>query len=77
MIFLFTPFSWAIEIKLIAFLLLFWKVEDFFWFVFNPDFGLKNFKADKIWWHKENWWLVAPRQYFIFIPIGIILYLIS
>jgi len=76
MTFLFTRFSWSIEIKLIAFFILFWVLEDFLWFVFNPDFGLKNFRAEKIWWHRENWRLIAPKQYFIYLPIGIILYLI-
>jgi hypothetical protein len=45
--------------------------------VFNPAFGLKNFKKEKIWWHEKRWFLFAPVEYFIFIPIGIILYLLS
>ncbi len=75
-IFVFTYFSWAIEIKIISFFILFWVLEDFLWFVLNPKFSIRNFKRDKIWWHAHHWWFIAPAEYFIFVPIGIILYLI-
>src|SRR5687767_7516310 len=29
------PFSWASELRLVAFLILFWILEDFLWFVLN------------------------------------------
>ncbi len=76
-IYLFTDFNLKFEVMLLSFFVLFWSFEDFLWFVLNPVFGIKNFKKEKIWWHKDHWWLIAPLEYFVFIPIGIILYLIS
>lgn len=76
-VYLFQMPSIEIEFRLVALFILFWTVEDFLWFVLNPAFGLKNFKAEKIWWHKDNWWAIAPREYFIFLPIAILLYLLS
>lgn len=77
MVYLFTAFSWAIEFKVLAFFFFFCIVEDFFWFVFNPAFGIKNFRADKIWWHQKNWWVIAPRDYYVFFVIGTLLYWLS
>ncbi|MFC1686997.1 hypothetical protein ACFL0L_00250 [Patescibacteria group bacterium] len=75
--YIFEPFNLSTELTIIAFYILFWILEDFLWFVLNPHFGIKNFKKDKIWWHKKNWWGIAPREYFIFLPLGIFLYLLS
>jgi hypothetical protein len=69
--------SWSIEARIWAFILLFFIIEDFLWFVFNPQFGFKRFKAKDIWWHSANWWWIMPRDYWLFIPIGIGLYLWS
>lgn len=76
-VYFFVDFSWAIELKLIAFVLLFWMVEDFLWFMLNPAYGFKNYKPEKIWWHKNSWWHIAPREVFILVPLGLILYYIS
>lgn len=76
-VYLFYPFTWQIELKIVSFFILFWMIEDFLWFVLNSAYGLKNFKPEKIWWHRNNWWGIAPREYFILIPIGITLYIIS
>ena len=76
-VYLFIGFTLILELKLLSFFILFWMFEDFLWFLLNPEFGLANFKSKKIWWHKNNWWLFAPRDYFIFIPLGIILYILS
>ena len=35
---------------------------DFLWFVVNPHFGLRRFKSENIWWHK-NWILGMPKDY--------------
>lgn len=75
--FIFNPFSLFIELKLLSFFVLFWVLEDFLWFVLNPAFGIRKFKKENIWWHANNWFVFAPREYFIFIPIGIILYKLS
>ena len=75
--YLYVSFSWSTELKIIAFALLMWMAEDFLWFVLNPAFGIKNFRKNKIWWHAKSWWGIAPAEFFILIPLGIILYIIS
>lgn len=76
-IYVFNPISLNTELKLLSFLALFAITEDFLWFVLNPAFGIRKFKKENIWWHANNWFIFAPREYFIFIPIGIILYIMS
>lgn len=73
----FTPFTWPSEFRIIAFLVLFWVLEDFLWFVFNPRFGVTAFRREHIWWHAQSWWGFMPRDYWIFTPIGVGLYLLS
>ena len=76
-IYLFSAFAWSSELKIISFFILFMTVEDFLWFVLNPAYGLKKFRANDIWWHRNNWWGIAPRDYFFSIPAGILIYLVS
>jgi hypothetical protein len=76
-VYLFNAFSLELELKLVAFLLLLWAVEDFFWFIFNPHFGFKKFKKESISWHSVAWWGIAPRDYFILIPLGVCVYFVS
>jgi hypothetical protein len=76
-IYIFQDFSKNTELRIISFFILFWVIEDFLWFVLNPAFGIKKFKKENIWWHRKNWWLFAPREYFIFIPLAAILLLLS
>ena len=68
-----TQFSWAKEARICAFIIFFWICEDFFWFVFNPHFGIRKFKKEYIWWHKDQWWGIMPREYVIWAIVGIIL----
>jgi hypothetical protein len=75
--FLFVPWSLSIELQLFSFLFALWIVEDFFWFLLNPAFGLKKFKKEYIWWHERGWWWFAPKDYFIFLPISAFLYWLS
>ena len=77
--FAFNMVSWQIELQLriLAFYILFWIIEDFLWFMFNPHFGPKNFKPDYIWWHRETWLWIMPKDYWIWIPVGTILYVLS
>jgi hypothetical protein len=62
--FFFVPWSWQMEILLIGFYLGMLLLEDFFWFVLNPYYGIKNFRKGKIWWHK-SWWGPVPSFYWI------------
>jgi hypothetical protein len=68
--------TWAMEAQIIAFFALFWVIEDFFWFVRNPAYGIANFRPDKIAWH-DKWWGFAPRDYYWGSAVGIGLYAAS
>lgn len=68
----FTSWSWRLECLLIAFYLGMVFLEDFFWFVLNPYYGLKNFRKGKIWWHK-HWWGPVPVLYWILLVVFIVL----
>lgn len=65
------------ELRILSFIVLFWILEDFFWFVLNPGYGLKRFRRRDVWWHAPSWWWIMPREYWIFTPIGIALYALS
>ena len=69
--------GWSVELRILAFLAFFWVVEDFLWFVFNPAYGLRRFRRDDVPWHAASWWGVMPRDYWLFLPIGAALYLLS
>jgi hypothetical protein len=71
-----TP-TWGVELRLLSFLILFWVIEDFLWFVFNPAYGLRRFRREAIWWHADTWWGFMPRDYWIFLPIAVALYVLS
>lgn len=53
--------SWRIETRLIACILLFWLAEDFCWFAFNPAYGLSRFDAAHVPWH--HWAGPVPSNY--------------
>lgn len=64
----------AAELRIIAFGLLFWIVEDFLWFVLNPNYGFHAFRRECIPWHAATWWWFMPRDYWIFLPIALAAY---
>jgi hypothetical protein len=68
----FVPWSWQLESLLIGFYMGMMLLEDFFWFVLNPHYGIKNFRKGKIWWHKE-WWGPVPSLYWIMLVIIVLL----
>jgi hypothetical protein len=70
-------FSLAVELRILAFALLFWVLEDFLWFVFNPAFGLRAFRPEYAWWHARDWWWIMPRDYWLFTPVGLGFYAVS
>jgi hypothetical protein len=72
-----TPVTWRAEARILSFFILFWVLEDFLWFVFNPAFGIKRFRPQHIWWHAPTWWWIMPRDYWIFAPLAAGLYIIS
>jgi hypothetical protein len=71
--YLLSPVRLATELEILAFFVLFWVIEDFLWFVLNPEFGLRKFTKANIPWH-PHWWLFAPSEYFVFAVIGVVLY---
>lgn len=71
------PWTFHSELRILAFLVLFWILEDFLWFICNRDYGFKCFKPQYISWHRDSWWWVAPRDYWLGTPLGIVLYLIG
>jgi len=71
------PWTWSGELRAIAFILLFWVIEDFLWFVLNPHYGIRRFRPQHISWHCQAWWWLAPRDYWVAGAIGILLYLAS
>ncbi|MBV9109137.1 MAG: hypothetical protein JO306_07010 [Gemmatimonadetes bacterium] len=66
--------SWAVEARIVAFLIFFWVLEDFLWFVFNPAFGVRRFRREHVPWHALAWWWIMPRDYWIFTPLAVLLY---
>jgi hypothetical protein len=62
-------FSWRMEARCIAALMIFWIAEDFLWFVLNPAFGLARFSQDQIPWHK-HWMLGMPSDYLTYMLLG-------
>ena len=70
--------SWRMQARCAAALMLFWIIEDFLWFVINPDFGLAGLRPGNrgesgvAWWH-PRWFLGFPVEYWLFGPTGLAL----
>ncbi|RYF34631.1 MAG: hypothetical protein EOO26_03790 [Comamonadaceae bacterium] len=45
-------------------LMTFWIVEDFAWFIVNPDYGFARFNPVDVTWHK-HWIFGAPVDYWV------------
>ncbi|MFH0856737.1 MAG: hypothetical protein V1860_02465 [bacterium] len=64
------PFIWSwqwnilSELELLSFFILFAAVWDFLWFVLNPNFSLRTFNPERVWWHKK-WIGKFPTDYYI------------
>jgi hypothetical protein len=52
----------SLELKILALFLFFMLLEDFFWFLLNPHFGLKKFSKKYVVWHGE-WIGFVPESY--------------
>jgi len=69
------PFFWAGkwsmrgESQALGAIMIFWVLEDFLWFVFNPHFGWRKYRKENIWWHK-NWVLGFPLDYWVLGIVG-------
>ena len=67
------PWSASFELKIFSMFFFFWIIEDFLWFVFNPNFGIGKFKKGEIPWH-SRWFLRIPYSYYKFFVLSVILY---
>lgn len=72
-IFLRGRWSWRMEARILAMIMLFWVIEDALWFVLNPAFGWSKFSPGSIPWHK-HWWMGLPTDYWISTVIGTVLF---
>jgi hypothetical protein len=57
--------QWSIskELVVVAWIVAVLRLEDFLWFIVNPAYGWKNFKKEKVAWHKQ-WWGPFPILYY-------------
>lgn len=59
--------EWSTETELTTLAIYFaWgPTWDFLWFVLNPNYGVKNFKQGKVWWHAKSYWVLGlfPTDY--------------
>ena len=69
------PWSISLELKILAMLLLGAVMEDFWWIVLNPSYGLKKFTKKHIHWHR--WVGPLPAMYSTLLFISILLLNIS
>lgn len=65
-----------LEFRIVGSLVLFWILEDFLWFVFNPAFGLSRFNPVFIPWH-HHWMLGVPVDYWVYLVLGTLLIWLS
>lgn len=75
-VFLTWQWSWQLEARIMASLMVFWIVEDFLWFILNPAFGWKRFQPIHVPWHK-HWVIGAPVDYWVFIVASGLLFAYS
>ncbi|OGB27447.1 MAG: hypothetical protein A3I66_06040 [Burkholderiales bacterium RIFCSPLOWO2_02_FULL_57_36] len=64
--------SLCAQCRVLAYIMLFWILEDFLWFVINPEFGIARFDAASVPWHK-HWLWFAPIEYWIYLPLAVFL----
>jgi len=68
-IFLTGTWTAKMEARIMGSLMFFWIVEDFLWFLFNPEFGLAKFNPGHVPWH-IHWIGYVPWDYLIFTGVG-------
>lgn len=73
----FLDLSWNLinELGVLSIYFVLIALEDFLWFVFNPDYTIKNYKKEKIWWFSKSYWIFGlfPIDYLISILASLIL----
>lgn len=74
--YLFIDFSLKNEFNIMGLFCWYWITEDFFWFLENNMYGIRNFKPGRIFWHKRWIWFL-PVSYVWGMIIGTILLLLG
>lgn len=74
--FFFISFSWIRESTVMGLFCWYWIIEDFWWFVLNDFYGIRNFRPGYIFWHKRWIWFL-PVSYFWGIFLGTILLILG
>lgn len=66
--------NWGLlaEIDILCIFLIFIVIWDYLWFIVNPNFTIKNFKGDHIFWHSK-WFFNMPRDYWGSIGISFVI----
>jgi hypothetical protein len=62
--FMLQQWSWRLEARAVASIMLFWVCEDFLWFMLNPAYGLARFHPGGILWH-QRWLAGLPADYWL------------
>ncbi len=59
------PWSLVKELLVFAIYSAWMPTWDFLWFVLNPYYGVKKFKKQNVWWHRQSHWLfnTTPLDY--------------
>jgi hypothetical protein len=71
-----TKWNFKTELLTLAFFAGFTTIEDFLWFVLNPNFGISKFNSKHIPWH-STWFLYLPVSYYPVIILTFLLYFFS
>ncbi len=77
LLFFHLPFIWSwqwnlfAELELLSIFILFAAVWDFLWFVLNPNFSLRVFDSEHVWWHKK-WLWKFPVDYYAAVILCIV-----
>jgi hypothetical protein len=74
--FVFQPFTIKDELITIAAFILSVGLEDFFWFMLNPKYGLRKYNKKYVYWFR-SWFLGFPSFYFFIFPLGILLLILG
>lgn len=60
----FTSWSWMKELQLLSAYILLSLTWDFLWFLWNPAYGIRRFRAGEVWWFRY-WFLGLPVDYWL------------
>ncbi len=67
--------TWSLELVIMGCFVLMGVVEDFLWFALNPYWGLKRFRREEIWWHRNQpWFCRVPSSYILGLLIAAVFF---